>query len=125
MDRNELIESFHLQAGWCQKLGSPLYHALLERIADDIQSSGACWKALEPYAAVDPRRSLLPLRLLGAIHRQVLEGRIPKMAASRFYPSYGPIRSSDSKISREQSRSRALCLRRLNAPMPPSGLNLS
>jgi hypothetical protein len=86
MDRAELIDSIRVQAGWCQRLGSPLYHGLLERIAENVESSGACWKVLEPHAG-DPRRSLLHLRLLGGVHRRVLEGRLPELA--KYYPSAG------------------------------------
>ena len=55
---------------------------------DDVQSSGLCWKVLEPHSA-NPARSLLPLRFLAAMHRLVLEGRLPELA--RYYPSTGGI----------------------------------
>ncbi len=86
MNQHELANAIREQCGWCERLGSPLYHALLLRIADDIESSGLCWKVLEPHSS-DPPRSLLPLRFLGAIHRLVLEGQLPDLA--RFYPSVG------------------------------------
>ncbi len=74
------------QAGWWDQLGSPFYRALLSRIADDVDASGVCWRVLEPRAA-DPARFKLPLRFLAAIHRLVLEGKLPDLA--RHYPSAG------------------------------------
>jgi hypothetical protein len=84
--REELIDSHRMQAGWCAKLGSPLYASLLERIAQDLEASGKLWIALEPYLA-EPRRSLLHLRFLSALHRQALAGQHPELA--RCYPSCG------------------------------------
>jgi len=81
-----LAASLRVQAGWCQRLGSPLYYDLLERIAQDVEQGGLCWSVLEPHAA-DPRQTVLPLRFMGGIHRSVLEGRAPGLA--RYYPSVG------------------------------------
>jgi hypothetical protein len=82
----ELAEAFRTQAGWCEKLGSPLYHKLLLRIAEDIDGSGPCWSVLENHADT-AERSLLPLRFLAGIHRLVLENRLPELAG--YYPSAG------------------------------------
>ena len=62
-----------------------MYEALLRRMADDVRAGGPCLAVLEPHA----QRSRLhaPRLLLAAIHRMVLEGRLP--AAARFYPSAG------------------------------------
>ena len=87
--RAEVAERFRWQAGWCEKLGSPLYRQLLEHAAADIERSGPVWEVI----ARDRwgRDGLLPgaqaLRLMGAVHRLVLEGRAPELA--RFYPSTG------------------------------------
>ena len=86
MDRQQLAAAIREQRVWCERLGSPLYHALLLHIAEDIEASGVCWKVMEPHAG-DAGRSLLPLRFLGAVHRWVLEGRLPRLA--RYYPSAG------------------------------------
>jgi hypothetical protein len=80
--QEQTVEALRVQAGWCEKLGSPLYHAFLLHMADDVAASGICWKLLEPCTT-----PLLPLRFLGAIHGLVLEGRLPRLA--RFYPSAG------------------------------------
>jgi hypothetical protein len=85
MDRGEIAQACLDQAGWAAKLGSPMYEALLRRMADDVREGGPCLVALEPHM---PRsRMLAPLLLLTAIHRMVLEGRLPE--AARFYPSMG------------------------------------
>lgn len=83
MDKGELAESMRLQAGWCEKLGSPLYHAMYMRAADDIEASGPCWGLLEPLAEA-PRRSLLPLRFFAGVHRLVLEGVLPETTWTTF-----------------------------------------
>jgi hypothetical protein len=86
VDRQELATAVREQASWCERLGSPLYHALFTRIAEDVESGGVCWQVLAPHAG-DPKRSLLPLRFLGGLHRLVLQGQLPKLA--QYYPSAG------------------------------------
>jgi hypothetical protein len=86
MNQQELANGCREGATWCYKLGSPLYHALLLHIADDVSASGPCWTVLERHASAPPR-SLLPLRFLAAVHRMVLENQLPALA--RYYPSAG------------------------------------
>jgi hypothetical protein len=81
--RDEVIDYFRWQAGWCRRLGSPLYAGLLEQLADDID---VCWTVLEAQEG-KPESSALALRFMGAVHRLVLQGRAPELA--RFYPSAG------------------------------------
>jgi len=76
----------HAQADACAELGSPLYATLLEEAAADTEREGLVWELLAPHEA-DPRWSMLALRLLGAVHRLVLDGRAPELA--RYYPSAG------------------------------------
>src|ERR1051325_1682374 len=85
MDREEIAQGCLDQAGWAAKLGSPMYEALLRRMAEDVRAGGPCLAAIEPHAARS--RMLAPLLLLAAIHHMVLEGRLPE--AARFYPSTG------------------------------------
>jgi hypothetical protein len=69
-------------------MGSALYGALLDRAARDIESAGACWDVLAVEASSgDVRSKALPLRLMAGVHRLVLEGRAPGLAA--FFPSVG------------------------------------
>lgn len=79
-------ELFRRQADWCERLGSALYSHLLFRCADDYEKGGALNRLLLAHENDTDVRAL-PLRLMGAVHRLVLEGRAPKLA--RFYPSVG------------------------------------
>jgi hypothetical protein len=72
------------QAAWCNALGSPMYGALLERVAEDVKAGGPAWRVM---GGRDVKDIADPLRLLGAVHRLVLTGRAPDLA--RFYPSVG------------------------------------
>jgi hypothetical protein len=74
------------QAGWCDRLGSPLYAAILEAAAGDVERGGAAWRLLEGREK-EPARSFLALRLAGAVHRLALMGQLPELAA--LYPSAG------------------------------------
>ncbi|MFJ1705730.1 DUF2332 domain-containing protein [Kitasatospora sp. NPDC088346] len=74
------------QARACAALGSPLYAALLERVALDLAAGGPCAAALAGHET-DPGSAAVPLRLLGAVHALVLTGRAPALAA--HYPSTG------------------------------------
>jgi hypothetical protein len=84
--RSELAERFRWQARWCGELGSPLYADLIARAADDLESGGPFWRAVEPYAH-EPRNFAHHLRLMGATHRLALGGDAPELAA--HYPSTG------------------------------------
>jgi hypothetical protein len=85
MDRQEIAQSCLDQAGWAAQLGSPMCAALLRRMAEDVRAGGPCLAALEPHLA---RTGMLASQLLlAAVHRMVLEGRLPE--AARFYPSLG------------------------------------
>jgi hypothetical protein len=81
--RDELAAHFRWQAEWCRRLGSPLYGGLLDRVAADID---VAWAVLRDDPA-DPAKSFIALRFMGAVHRLVLEGKAPQLAA--FYPSAG------------------------------------
>ncbi len=85
MDREEIAQSCLVQAGWTEKLGSPMYTALLHRIAEDVRAGGPCLAVMAPHA--ERARGLAPLLLLAAMHRMVLEGHLPE--AARYYPSAG------------------------------------
>jgi len=74
------------QAGWCVSLGSPLYGDLLARCADAYEKGGALRTLLQPHEN-DSESSALPLRLMGSVHRLVLEAKANELA--RFYPSVG------------------------------------
>ena len=84
--RQRLAERFREQAGTAVQRGSPLYVALLGAAADDIVAGGPVWQLLEEHAG-DPPGSVVQLRLMAAVHRLVLTGAAPELAA--FYPSAG------------------------------------
>src|SRR5439155_17253628 len=67
---------------------APLYAHLAERAAAELAARprGAFREALAPFE-LEPVRRFLPLRLLAAVHRWVLAGELPGLAA--HYPSAG------------------------------------
>src|SRR4051812_29960869 len=84
--RATLAGLFRGQAGWCRKLGSPIYGEMLERAAADMEAGGPVWRTVEPYAD-KPLNFATHLRLMGATHRLALAGEAPALAA--HYPSTG------------------------------------
>jgi hypothetical protein len=74
------------QAEACERLGSPMYRFLLDRVAEDVDAGGVSAQVLAGHEA-DPGPSALALRLMGSVHRLVLERRAPALAV--FYPSVG------------------------------------
>lgn len=81
-----MADRFREQAAACAGLGSPMYDELLKRVAADIDEGGASTDVLAGHED-DPGSSALALRLAGSVHRLVLDGRAPELAA--FYPSAG------------------------------------
>lgn len=79
-------EAFRVQSTACAELGSPMYAALAARCAGDIEAGGPVREALVGHED-DPGPSALALRLLGSVHRLVLERRAGELAV--FYPSVG------------------------------------
>lgn len=84
--REILAARLRRQATWCSDLGSPLYASLLESAAKDLDEEGAVWGVLEGFQN-EPGTAALPLRLMGAVHRLVLDDTLPDLA--RHYPSTG------------------------------------
>lgn len=67
------------QADACERMGSPLYAALLVRVADDVRAGGPCANALAAHQSA-PFPDAIALRLMGAVHALVLAGRAPELA---------------------------------------------
>src|SRR3954452_3451469 len=84
--RSVLASLFRGQAGWCARLGSPIYAYMLERAADDLAAGGPVWRVVEPYGD-RPLNFTHHLRLMGATHRLALTGDAPELAA--HYPTTG------------------------------------
>jgi hypothetical protein len=83
---NGLAAQLRWQADACAALGSPFYATILERLAEDVEAGGVTARVLAGHEN-DPFDSLLTLRLLGGVHRRVLAGLEPGIAA--HYPSTG------------------------------------
>ena len=83
---NGLARGLRLQAAWCAALESPLYASLLESAADDLESGGPVATIIEGFG-VEPGSAALALRLMGSVHRLVLDDTLPDLA--RHYPSTG------------------------------------
>jgi hypothetical protein len=82
----EQATHFRVQAEACRELGSPMYAELLHRAAADLVDGGPVAAVLAGHEEA-PGPSALGLRLLGSVHRLVLERRAGELAA--FYPSVG------------------------------------
>ncbi len=81
-----LVDVLVFQRNACADLGSNLYAEVLDAVIADVGADGPCAAVLRPHEG-DPFGSALPLRFLGSVHRLVLEGRAPLLAA--HYPSVG------------------------------------
>lgn len=91
--RSILAKVVRRQAGICGRSGSPLYATLLEAAAADIEAAGPCWSVLTGH---ERPGSVLALRFMGAVHRLVLRGEAPALAA--YYPSVAsPPREGDPR----------------------------
>jgi hypothetical protein len=82
----KLVENLRLQGAGCAHLGSPFYAALLELMAGDVEAHGPVWTVLGPHAD-EPLGAAYPIRLLGGVHRMVLAGDAPALAA--HFPTTG------------------------------------
>jgi hypothetical protein len=88
MTSSRLVRMIEVQAAACGELGSPLYEAVLARVARDVRDGGVCAGALAGYEDA-PGPDAVALRLLGGVHALVLTGRAPDLAA--HYPSAGGV----------------------------------
>jgi hypothetical protein len=70
----------------CNSMGSPFYGELLARMADDVAAGGRVAQFLGGHLD-STYEEAVPLRLLGGIHRLVLAGSAPELAAR--FPSVG------------------------------------
>jgi hypothetical protein len=81
-----LARWIRFQAQGCAELGSPFYASLLESAAADLEIGGPVLDALSGFDN-ETEWSVLALRLMGAVHRLVLQGRLPQLEP--HYPSVG------------------------------------
>ena len=81
-----LAETIRLQARSCDALGCRFYAALCEELARDVERDAPISRFLAPFGGARFEDAYV-LRLLGGVHRLVLDGRAPAVAA--HYPSVG------------------------------------
>ena len=81
-----IVEALRLQAHFSGEFGSPLYGELMRRCADDVEQGGPMAELLDGWEG-KPMPDALPMRIFGAVHRLVLDGAAPALAA--HYPSVG------------------------------------
>jgi hypothetical protein len=70
----------------CNSMGSPFYGQLLDRMAGDVAAGGPVARFLDDRLD-STYEDAVPLRFLGGIHRLVLAGQAPDLAAR--FPSVG------------------------------------
>lgn len=81
-----LFEAMQVQSRACAALGSHIHGTILTALADNLAAGGIVHE-LTKDLDLRPGRDAVPLRIIGAAHREVLAGRAPKLAA--HYPSVG------------------------------------
>src|SRR5215831_713263 len=82
----ELSRALRIQAVVCERMGSPFYRGLLERMADDVDAGGPAATVLAAHRRTRFGEAI-PLRVLGGLHRIVLSGAAADLE-TRF-PSTG------------------------------------
>lgn len=85
-EHDQIGLSLQLQAQTCQAMGSQMYARLFFDLSADYQDNGRTF-ALLAGRSQRPIHDALPLRLAGALHRIVLQGKDERLA--RHYPSVG------------------------------------
>lgn len=86
MSGDHLLHTLRAQGRFCAVSGSPMYGELFELVARDVEAGGVFAAILSGHEE-DPSRLAVPLRLLGGLHRLVLDGRAAHLR--RWYPSTG------------------------------------
>jgi len=83
---DHLVHTLRSQGRFCASSGSQMYGDLFELVAGDVEAGGVFATVLSGREDA-PSRDAVPLRLLGGLHRLVLDGRAARLR--RFYPSTG------------------------------------
>jgi len=90
-----LLHMLRSQGRFCAASGSAMYGELFELVANDVEAGGVFATILSGHED-DPSRHAVPLRLLGGLHRLVLDGRAAELR--RWYPSTGGTWDAGSAI---------------------------
>jgi hypothetical protein len=93
MSTDHLVHTLRSQGKFCGASGSTMYHELFELVAKDVEAGGVFATILSGHED-DSARHAVPLRLLGGLHRLVLDGRTPTLR--RCYPSVGGTWNADT-----------------------------
>jgi hypothetical protein len=88
VNTDHLVHTLRAQGRFCGGSGSPMYDELFELVASDVEARGVFAAILAGHED-DSARHAVPLRLLGGLHRLVLDGRA--QALRRWYPSVGGV----------------------------------
>lgn len=107
---DSVIAAFRDQANYCRSLGSPFTGTLLDLAAERL-AVNAAWSAPILNWPGDPRADALPLRLAGALHRAVLEGKDAPLAAC-----YAAAQISAGELDAALTRHAALLAQYLQSP---------
>jgi len=86
MNSEHMLDMLRSQGGFCARSGSPMYGELFDLVAKDVEAGGMFASILSGHED-EPSRQAVPLRLLGGLHRLVLDARAPELR--RWYPSTG------------------------------------
>ncbi len=84
--RAKLLDTIDLQRLGFRQLGSPFYDRLAGELATVILADGPVWSALAPIAGA-PFEDAYVLRFFAGVHKRVLDGSAPALAA--HFPSTG------------------------------------
>ncbi|WP_406817064.1 DUF2332 domain-containing protein [Mycobacterium sp. M23085] len=93
MSAQHLVHTLRSQGRFCASSGSPMYGELFELVARDVEAGGVFATVLSGREDA-PSRDAVPLRLLGGLHRLVLDGRAAQLR--RYYPSTGGVWHAES-----------------------------
>ncbi len=117
MTTEHLVHTLRSQGRFCASSGSPMYGELFELVAGDVEAGGVFATVLSGHED-DPSRDAVPLRLLGGLHRLVLDGRAARLR--RFYPSTGGKWDAGVRVAGDRGHRRRLtstrCARRSDQP---------
>lgn len=98
--RRSLLDTIATQRLGCELAGSPLYAAILDVVAGEVEADGPVARLLDPVVDA-PFGDAVLLRLLAGLHRLVLDGDAAELA--RWYPSAvgadaRPVRLRDQEL---------------------------
>ncbi len=114
-ERPGLAAAFADMSASCARLDAPTYALLADHVREEIERSGPVSELLEPYADA-AIGDMVPLRLLGAVHRLVLERRAPALAL--YYASVGGTPPQDEA-------SRASCVAAFDEAVSAHGADIA